>query len=142
MYDRRWYDSSEHAKRALDIFFNCFNVENKDNIKVISIKPAAIKTPIWNKSIAKAKTNIEELKETQKIKYEKELIFLEKNALENNFKGINVDEVTKVISKVVKSKNPKPSYNIGFSAYLADLATKLPQQLINKIIKSKINKLK
>ena len=130
------------SKRALDIFFNCFNVENKDNIKVISIKPAAIKTPIWNKSIAKAKTNIEELKETQKIKYEKELIFLEKNALENNFKGINVDEVTKVISKVVKSKNPKPSYNIGFSAYLADLATKLPQQLINKIIKSKINKLK
>lgn len=130
------------SKRALDILFNSFNIENKNNIKVISVKPAAIKTPIWNKSIEKTKTNFEEVKETSKLKYEKELFFLEKNALENNFKGINVDEVTKIISKVVKSKNPKPSYNIGFSAHFADFATKLPQQLINKIIKNKINKLK
>ena len=130
------------SKRALDIFFNSFNVENKDNIKVISVKPAAIKTPIWNKSIAKTKTNFEEVKETSKAKYEKELIFLEKNALENNFKGIDVGEVTNTISKIIKSKNPRLSYNIGISAHLAEFASKLPQCLINKIIKSKINKLK
>ena len=70
MYDRRWYDSNEHTKRALDIFFNCFNVENKDNIKVISIKPAAIKTPIWNKSIAKAKTNIDIHRPIEKSLYQ------------------------------------------------------------------------
>ena len=130
------------SKRALDIFFNSFNVENKDKIKVISVKPASIKTPIWNRSIEKAKTTFAEVKETSKAKYEKELIFLEKNALENNFKGIDVEEVTKVISKIVKTSNPKPSYNIGFSAHLADFASKLPQGIINKIIKSKINKLK
>lgn len=130
------------SKRALDIFFNCFNVENKDNIQVISVKPAAIKTPIWNKSIEKTKNSFAEVKETSKAKYEKELIFLEKNALENNFKGINVDAVTNTISKIVKSKNPRPSYNIGFGAHLADFASKLPQSIINNILKSKINKLK
>ena len=130
------------SKRALDIFFNSFNVENKDNIKVISVKPAAIKTPIWNKSIAKTKTTFEELKEKSKAKYEKELIFLEKNALENNFKGISVDAVTNTILKIVKSNNPKPSYNVGFSAHLAEFASKLPQSILNEILKSKIKSLK
>lgn len=130
------------SKRALDIFFNSFNVENKDNIKVISVKPASIKTPIWNRSIEATRNSFEDLKETQKTKYEKELIFLEKNALENNFKGINVEKVTSTISKIVKNNNPKPSYNIGFSAHLAALASKLPICILNKLLKSKINKLK
>lgn len=130
------------SKRALDIFFNSFNVENKDNIKVISVKPASIKTPIWNRSIEATRNSFEDLKETQKTKYEKELIFLEKNALENNFKGIDVEKVTNTISKIVKSNNPKPSYNIGFSVHLTDFASKLPQNILNNILKSKINKLK
>lgn len=130
------------SKRALDIFFNSFNIENKDNIKVISVKPASIKTPIWNRSIEATRNSFEDLKETQKTKYEKELIFLEKNALENNFKGIDVEKVTSTISKIVKNNNPKPSYNIGFSAHLADFASKLPICILNKLLKSKINKLK
>lgn len=130
------------SKKALDIFFNSFNIENKDNIKVVSVKPASIKTPIWNRSIEKAKNSFADIKETAKTKYEKELIFLEKNALENNFKGIDVEKVTKVISKIIKAKNPKPSYNIGFSAHIAEFASKLPQSLLNNIIKSKTNKIK
>ena len=39
------------SKRALDIFFNAFALENHRNIEVISIKAGVISTPIWKKSV-------------------------------------------------------------------------------------------
>ena len=33
------------------MFFNSFMLENKRNIKVVSIKPGVIATPLWGKSI-------------------------------------------------------------------------------------------
>ena len=51
------------SKRALDILFNCLMLENKDNIKVVSVKPAVIKTPIWDKSIKKAQDVFSEFNE-------------------------------------------------------------------------------
>lgn len=126
------------SKRALDIIFNCFSLENKNNIKVISIKPASIRTPIWNKSVEKAHQTFSSANEVIKEKYSKELSMLEKNALANNKKGINVCEVTNTVLKVIKSKNPKPSYNVGFVSTVAEVFSKLPQGLVNKIIKAKL----
>ena len=48
------------SKRALDIFFNAFELENHKNIKVISVKPGVIATPIWEKSV---NANLEYLEE-------------------------------------------------------------------------------
>lgn len=129
------------SKRALDILFNSLMIENKDNIKVVSIKPAAIKTPIWNKSVKKAKENFSELNEPAKQKYEKELTYLEKNALENNTKGIEISAVTNCILKVIESKNPKPSYNVGFIACCAEILSKFPTSLVNNLVKSKLKKI-
>lgn len=126
------------SKRALDIIFNCFSLENKNNIKVISIKPASIRTPIWNKSVEKAHQTFSSANEVIKEKYSKELSMLEKNALANNKKGINVCEVTNTVLKVIKSKNPKPSYNVGFASTVAEVFSKLPQSIVNKIIKAKL----
>ena len=38
------------SKRAMDILFNAFAIENHKNIQVISIKPGVISTPLWQKS--------------------------------------------------------------------------------------------
>lgn len=126
------------SKRALDIIFNCFALENKDNIKVISIKPASIRTPIWNKSVEKAHQTFSGANEIIKAKYSKELNALEKNALKNNKNGINVSAVTDIVLKVIKADNPKTSYNVGFASYVAEFFSKLPQEFVNKIIKSKL----
>ena len=93
------------SKRAMDIFFNIFSVENKDNIKVISIKPASIRTPIWDKSVARAKDNFKELNKKSYDKYSTDLDALEKHALRNNIKGLSVEKVAKCVYKVVKTKN-------------------------------------
>lgn len=126
------------SKRALDIVFNCFSLENKNNINVISIKPASVRTPIWNKSVEKAHQTFSSANEVIKDKYSKELSLLEKNALANNKKGISVSSVTKIVLKVIKSNNPKSSYNVGFASVAAEIISKFPQEFINAIIKSKL----
>lgn len=130
------------SKRALDIFFNSFALENKDNIKVVSIKPAVVRTPIWDKSVNSAQKFLNSQKMKKIEKYEPELNALTKNATANNTKGISVDEVVNIVLKAVKSKNPKPSYNVGVQAFVADFVSKLPQSIINKLIKLKLNRLK
>ena len=129
------------SKRALDIIFNCFSLENKDSIKVISVKPASIKTPIWNKSVLKARECYSDISESLSAKYSSELNALEKNAISNNTNAINVRKVTDVIVKIVKSDNPKNSYNIGFASVLADFASRLPISFVNRLIKLKLKKL-
>lgn len=126
------------SKRAMDIFFNAFALENKNKIKVISIKPASIRTPIWEKSVEKARTNLNDLNKTRFDKYTKDLIALEKHALDNNVKGLSVNVVTKCIYKVIKTKNPKSSYNVGFQSHIADFISRLPLELVNFLIRLKM----
>ena len=49
------------SKKCLDMFFNSFLIENKRNIKVISIKPGVIATPLWGKSVDENSKNIYEV---------------------------------------------------------------------------------
>lgn len=126
------------SKRAMDIFFNAFALENKNNIKIISIKPASIRTPIWDKSVEKARNDFNNINKKSCEKYAKDLSALEKHALQNNIRGLSVDKVTKCIYKVIQAKNPKASYNVGFSAHFADIISHLPLEFVNFLIRLKI----
>ena len=118
------------SKRCLDMFFNSFAIENKRNIKIVSIKPGVIATPLWGKSIDE---NSKYLKDC--IGYEEEMTFVMNNARKNETKGLNVKKVVNTILKADKSKNPKLSYTVGHDAFCAHLISKLPQKLINKLVK-------
>ena len=123
------------SKRALDILFNSLMLETKHNIKVISVKPGVIATPLWKKSIEKNKDSIENCKG-----FEKEMEFMVQNAKENEKKGLPVSDVVKVIEKIERTKNPKPSYTIGIDAKAAQMISLLPQSIINKLISFKLSK--
>lgn len=129
------------SKRALDILFNSLSIEMKNkNIQVVSIKPGVIRTPIWNKSIATNRSQLEKLPDNFKEKYGKDLIFLAKNAEKNNYKSILPEKVAERILKVVISKKPKSSYCVGIDSLAACFISKLlPQDILNKIIKYKLN---
>ena len=118
------------SKRCLDMFFNSFAVENKRNIKVVSIKPGVIATPLWDKSVKENSKHIQAC-----VGYEKEMNFLVANAHRNEEKGLDVSKVVNLILKVDKTSHPKSSYTVGMDAFFASIATKLPQDLINKLIK-------
>ena len=118
------------SKRCLDMFFNSFLLENKRNIKVISIKPGVIVTPLWGKSIREntdAMVNCEG--------YETEMAYVARNAHKNETKGLPVEKVVGAILKADRAKNPKLSYNVGTDSFFAHLVSKLPQKTINAIVR-------
>ena len=117
------------SKRALDILFNSLQIEYGSKIKIISIKPGVIATPLWDKSI---QNNKELLSHTEK--YKKQYEYLMKNAEKNGKNGINVKEVVKTVLQADKSKHPKASYKIGNDAFLASFLSIMPQGIINKIL--------
>lgn len=118
------------SKRALDIFFNSFAIENKHNIKVISIKPGVIVTPLWEKSI---KENTDAMQNC--VGYEKEMAFIASNARKNETKGLDVDKVVKTILIADLAKKPRLTYTVGTDAFFAHMISKLPQRIINKLVK-------
>ena len=118
------------SKRALDMFFNSFLIENKHNIKVISIKPGVIATPLWGKSI---KENTPALEHCEN--YEKEMKYVSTNARKNETKGLNVNSVVDVIIKADSVRNPKLSYLVGKDAIFASVISRFPQKVINRLVK-------
>lgn len=125
------------SKRSLDILFNALLLETKKNIKVISIKPGVVATPLWSKSIKENETIINACKD-----YSSETNYLKTNALKNEKQGYNVQKFVEKIVRIEKLKNPKPSYCIGMDSVIASIFSKLPQTILNKIIKLKMKRLK
>ena len=58
-----------------------------------------------------------------------------KNAEKNGEKGLDVSKVVKLIAEIDGMKNPKPSYTVGFDAKVAEIISKLPQSVLNHLIK-------
>lgn len=116
------------SKRALDILFNAMTLES--NLKVVSIKPGVIATPLWDKSIELNKESINNCKD-----YDKEMKYMVANAHKNGQNGLNVEKVVDLISKIDLMDNPKPSYTVGKDAMFAELMSKLPFDIQNKLIK-------
>ncbi len=116
------------SKRALDILFNSMTLES--DLKVVSIKPGVIATPLWEKSIELNKEAINNCEN-----YEKQMNYMVNNAQKNGQNGLNVNKVVDLVLRVDKMKNPKPSYTIGKDAKFAEIFSKLPFDIQNKIIK-------
>ncbi len=127
------------SKRCLDILFNSLLMESKRDIKVISVKPGVISTPLWGKSVKENSKYIENC-----VGYEKEMEFLIANAQKNEEKGLSAQMVADVIIKADLARNPKLSYTIGRDAMFARWFSKLPQGIVNRCvrlgIKLRINK--
>ncbi len=118
------------SKRCLDMFFNALLVENKKNIKIISVKPGVIATPLWGKSIEENSKYFENC-----TGYEEEMQFMIKNAQKNEAKGLLPEKVVEVILKADILKNPQLSYTVGRDAFTARLISKLPQAWVNRLVK-------
>ncbi len=121
------------SKRALDILFNAMTIES--GLKVISVKPGVIATPLWQKSIELNKKSINDSRG-----YDKEIEYMVANALKNAKEGLSVDKVVDLILKIDKMTNPKPSYTIGKDAFVAQIVSRLPFDIQNRLIKFAMKK--
>ncbi len=121
------------SKRALDIIFNSLSLETQKNIRIISVKPGVIATPLWQKSVKENENCIK-----GSSNYEKEMKFLAENALKNETKGLKPEKVVELIVKIDRKKSPKPSYTVGMDAKIAEIFSRLPQNILNPIIKNRL----
>ena len=129
------------SKKAMDMFFNSLLIEAKiPGLKVISIKPGVVATPIWEKSVNFCEQNLEHLCEEGKKKYEKEFDFLMKNARSNTNKGLKPQDIADTVYKALVTKRPKLSYNVGKDSYFARFVSLLPQGVTNFCIKTALSK--
>ena len=129
------------SKRALDMFFNFLLLENKNPaLKIISIKPGVVATPIWNKSVDAIEECFGSISENVREKYGKELEFLAQNARGNENKGLKSEDIANLVYKVLCIKNPKLSYNIGKDSYFARFMSFLPLWFSNKLVKFGLKK--
>jgi len=119
------------SKRALDILFNSMQIECSELVKVISIKPGVVKTPLWEKSIENNKDILE-----NNEKYEKEANFLVLNAKKSSKNGLEPQVVADFIVNVEGLEKPKSSYTIGNDAKWASRLALLPQDWINFLVKT------
>ena len=118
------------SKRCLDMLFNSLLIENKSNIKIVSIKPGVISTPLWEKSIEENSKYFEQFGD-----YAKEMQYVLANAKANETDGLPVERVVEVILKADNAKYPKLTYTVGRDAAFARIASKLPQSVVNALIK-------
>lgn len=116
------------SKRAMDILFNSMMLES--GVQVVSVKPGVIATPLWEKSI---ELNQDAIKKS--TGYEQEMKYMVKSARQNGQKGLNTERVVNLIAKIDRMKNPKPSYTAGCDAYFAQIISRLPFDIQNKLIK-------
>ena len=123
------------SKRSLDMLFNSLEIECKGKIKVISIKPGVIKTPLWEKSIELNKCVLENTD-----KYQKEMEFMIKTAENGAKKGLNPQKVSDLVIKVDGLEKPKSSYVVGFDAKIAEIFSHFPQDWVNFIVKKMFEK--
>ncbi len=123
------------SKRAMDILFNALEIESNHKIRVVSVKPGVIATPLWSKSVEINRDSIVGDKT-----YEKEMLFMAKNAMKNEKQGLPVSKVVKLIRKVDGLENPKPSYTVGKDALFAEMVSKLPQCMQNRLIEFGLKK--
>jgi NAD(P)-dependent dehydrogenase (short-subunit alcohol dehydrogenase family) len=124
------------SKRALDMFFNSLLIENKNPLlRIVSIKPGVVCTPIWNKSVDAVEQSFANVSQEARLKYEKELLFLAENARKNEKKGLQPQCVADAVYKALTHKNPKLSYNVGKDSCFARLMSFLPQGFCNALIK-------
>lgn len=119
------------SKRSLDILFNSMSWEFSKNIKIISVKPGVIATPLWDKSIKGNSAQIENCSKD----YQKQMQYLVQNAKNNGQNGLSVQKVVDLILKIDTMKNPRTSYTIGRDAKFAEVFSKLPFDVQAKLIK-------
>ena len=123
------------SKRAMDILFNALEIETNHKIKVVSVKPGVIATPLWHKSVEINQDSIADDKT-----YSKEMLYLAQNAMKNEEKGLPVSEVVSRIRKISSTPKPKSSYTIGIDAFVSEQISKLPADIVNWLIEFGLKK--
>lgn len=114
------------SKFGLEALADSLRVELRPwKIPVVMVEPGAIRTPIWEKSLA----------DTPEFPYEAGLLYGSQMAYARDVslvagqKGIAAEAVAQVVARILRSGRPRPRYLVGPDAHLRAWLERLPWQL-------------
>ena len=102
---------------------------------VLSIQPGSIATPIWDKSVAKADEFLNNFPAKADQLYGSKLTVVRKRLIATGRRGIEPEEVAKVVVRALTARRPKTRYLVGQDAKMGALLVKLlPDRLRDWLI--------
>ena len=124
------------SKFALEALTDALRMELRPwSIEVIAIEPGAIRTPIWNKSLAAADDLLERLPPRAHELYSVAMERMRVVAHLADEKGSKPESVARAVERALTTRRPKTRYVVGLDARAAIAATHLlPDWLRDAVI--------
>lgn len=128
------------SKCALEAITDALRMEVLQwGIGVSIVEPAAVHTPIWNKSLATAQELMKQAPEHLMDLYRPLIENMEKAAAQAARTAIPVAEVVKAVDHAVTAARPKTRYAVGFQAKVRIALNTLPDKTRDRLILKRLN---
>ena len=104
-------------------------------IRVVSVEPGSIATPIWNKALSLGSEIAAELPDQAHSLYDQVLEELMRTVEASGRRGISTEVVARVVERALTSRRPKTRYLVGVDAHVGALMSRLlPDRLRDWLI--------
>ncbi|MEZ4619110.1 MAG: SDR family oxidoreductase [Caldilineaceae bacterium] len=98
-------------------------------IDVVSIQPGVINTPIWEKSLARARQMVAALPDAAHRLYGPQMVQQLARSEQQRDRGIPAERVAAIVSNALTATRPRTRYQVGFDALIAvNLVARLPDR--------------
>lgn len=124
------------SKWALEAFTDALRIEvAPQGVKVVSIQPGAIATPIWQKSLAQARARHGALPQELAEFYGADLEHLARGAAMLGARGLSPRRVAAVVRKALEARSPRARYRVGPDARLGPWLRVIPDGLRDALLR-------
>ncbi len=121
------------SKFALEAITDSLRVELRPwRIRVVSIEPGTIATPIWEKTLQSSNVMQNTIPEAARHPYQPLIDFVRTNVTPNM--GIAPDAVVKRVIQALTARRPRARYVVGWDAHFLILLNRLPVWLRDWLI--------
>jgi NAD(P)-dependent dehydrogenase (short-subunit alcohol dehydrogenase family) len=96
-----------------------------DGVRVVSVEPGGIATPIWGKGMDDARRVVSGMTEEQERRYSKLIAAVTKAVERIAREGLPPEEVAKVVGEAITTNRPRARYVVGRDAKVQALAARL-----------------
>ena len=104
-------------------------------VRVVSVEPGGIATPIWEKGISDAVRVIDEMPEEARRRYDALIASVRRQAEQMSREGLPPEAVAEVVGRALTARRPRTRYVVGRDAKIqAALARLLPDRAFDALI--------
>jgi NAD(P)-dependent dehydrogenase (short-subunit alcohol dehydrogenase family) len=103
-------------------------------VQVVVVEPAAVRTKIGDRAIARAQEMAPTMTPEQSERYGRLVEAITAQAASAMESGLSADAAAKVIAQAVTARKPRTRYTIGREAALLPLLTTLPDRMLDRIL--------